>query len=100
VETHGRLDLEAGPITRMALYRGGEGEPDPAELARRLADYLDEELRKRGLSPREAWSFTVKLFGRSGTGNSASQLLEMADLRVRMSDHQGRAVTPEAETRG
>jgi hypothetical protein len=29
----------------------------------------------------------VKLFGRSGTGNSASQLLEMADLRVRMSDH-------------
>ncbi len=79
---------------------GGEGEPDPAELARRLADYLDEELRKRGLSPREAWSFTVKLFGRSGAGNSASQLLEMADLRVRMSDHQGRAVTPEAQTPG
>ncbi|HEX5727322.1 MAG TPA: amino acid adenylation domain-containing protein, partial [Longimicrobiaceae bacterium] len=28
LETHGRLDLEEGPITRMALYRGGEGEPD------------------------------------------------------------------------
>lgn len=63
-----------------------EGKPDPAELARRLADYLTEELTRRGISPREAWSLTVKLFARSGTETSASQLLEMADLRVRMSD--------------
>jgi hypothetical protein len=55
-------------------------------MAEQLATYLEDFLAQKQLAPREAWSFTLKLFSHLGDKDTPPLLLEIVDIRVGMSD--------------
>lgn len=67
--------------------KSGEPSPTPAELAEKLAKYLNDEMTNRGIPSRHDWSLTFRLFSSTGDENVPPRLLEITDLRVPMTDH-------------
>ncbi|MEP6276355.1 LysM peptidoglycan-binding domain-containing protein [Hyphomonas sp.] len=65
---------------------GTDGLPTPKVAADTIAAHLTEFLSGYDLSPNENWSFTLKLFSHLNDKDTPPQLLEIIDIRVRMSD--------------
>jgi hypothetical protein len=89
----GSSGVDAEPAVPVAttplleLHGSGSGEQaTPEVLASELTNRLDDFLTAQGLAPRESWSFTLNLFCRLDEKDRAARLLELSDIRIRMSD--------------
>lgn len=71
----------------LELHGSGSGDQaTPEVLANELTNRLEAFLAAQGLAPRESWSFTLNLFCRLDEKDRAARLLELSDVRIRMSD--------------
>lgn len=71
----------------LELQASGSGDQaTPEVMAREIANHLDAYLDAQGLAPRESWSLALNLFGLAEEKDRASRLLELGDVRIRMSD--------------
>lgn len=65
---------------------GADEKPTPKIAADTIAEHLAEFLSGYDLAPHENWSFTLKLFSHLEDKDTPPQLLEIIDVRVRMSE--------------
>ncbi|MEL7444837.1 MAG: LysM domain-containing protein [Pseudomonadota bacterium] len=65
---------------------GADNLPTPKAVGDTIAQHLNEFLSGYDLAPTEKWSITLKLFSHLAEKDTPPQLLEVIDVRVRMSD--------------
>jgi hypothetical protein len=78
------------PIATLPIVNVGLQESDesvtPLDLGKAVQDYLMTWLKDRAEARKGTWSFAFKLFSTSAIDPSQPPLLELADLRMRISD--------------
>jgi hypothetical protein len=73
------------PIVKVALQESDES-VTPLAIGKAVQDYLMTWIKDRTEARKGTWSFAFKLFSTSEIDPSQPPLLELADLRVRISD--------------